>query len=64
MTAQWTGRLIGDIHNARFTIKQVAEEADYNPKYVSQVLNGHAESPHMEQRLREALERLKERETT
>lgn len=60
MTAQWTGQIIGEIHNAHLTIQKVAKEAKYNPKYVSQVLNGKCESPNMEKRLREALERLKE----
>lgn len=61
MPAQWTGNLIGDIHNAELRIKDVAEEAGMNPKYVSQLLNGHCESKKAEVRLREALERLKER---
>lgn len=58
MPAQWTGQLIGEIHNAGFTIKQVAKEADLNPKYVSQVLNSDSDSPKAERKLRWALERL------
>lgn len=61
MPAQWTGVLVGEIHNAGFTIKQVAAEAGLNDKYVSQVLNADAESPKAEQKLRAALERLRER---
>ena len=30
MPAQWTGRLVGEIHNAGLTIKQVAAEAGLN----------------------------------
>lgn len=60
MPAQWTGELIGEIHNADLTIKNVAQEAGYHPKYVSQVLNGKVDSPNMEKRLRDALARLKE----
>lgn len=56
--AQWTGRLIGEIHNAGFSIKQVSEEAGLNPKYVSAVLNRNAEAPKAESKLRAALERL------
>jgi len=59
MPAQWTGQLVGEIHNAGFTIKQVAKEADLNPKYVSQVLNRESESPKAEKKLRLALERLR-----
>ena len=58
MPAQWTGHLIGEIHNKGFTIKQVAKEAGLNPKYVSQVLNGNSEATKAEVKLRAALERL------
>ena len=66
MPAQWTGRLVGEIHNAGLTIKRVAAEAGLNAKYISQVLNGDAESPKAEQKLRAALARLceKRKETT
>lgn len=57
--AQWTGQLIGEIHNAGLALKDVAQEAGLNPKYVSQVLHREKESPKTEKRLREALERLK-----
>lgn len=39
MPAQWTGELIGKIHNAGLSIKAVSEEAGLHPKYVSTVLN-------------------------
>lgn len=61
MPAQWTGVLVGEIHNAGFTIKQVAEEARMNPKYVSTVLNDDAEAPKAQEKLRAALDRLIER---
>lgn len=61
MPAQWTGSLIGDIHNAGLSIKEVAAEAKLNPKYVSTVLNSEDASSKTEKRLREAFERLKER---
>lgn len=60
MPAQWTGELIGEIHNAGFKIKDVAAEAGLNPKYVSQILHGKYESSRAESRLREALDRLKD----
>ena len=56
--AQWTGKIIGEIHNEGFTLKEVAAEAGLNPKYVSQVLNTDRESPSAERKLREALQRL------
>lgn len=60
MPAQWTGQLIGEIHNAGLTIKQVAAEAGLNKHYVSQVLNAESESPKTEKKLRAALTRLLE----
>ena len=60
MPAQWTGHIIGEIHNSGFTIKQVCEEAGLNPKYVSQVLNSNADSPKAKAKLWEALNRLME----
>ena len=59
--ARWTGVLVGEIHNAGLTIKQVAAEAGMNPKYVSQVLNSEEESKRAEEKLRTALNRLIER---
>ena len=63
MPAQWTGELIGEIHNAGFKIKDVAAEANLNPKYVSQILHGRCESEKAEAKLKSALARLKERDT-
>lgn len=60
MPAQWTGVLIGEIHNAGFTIKQISKEAGLNPKYVSQVLNSDSGSEKTEKKLRAALERMKQ----
>ncbi len=58
MSAQWTGQLIGRIHNAGFTLKQVAEEAGLNQKYTSQVMNSDKPSPKARKKLEDALERL------
>ena len=60
MPAQWTGILIGGIHNAGLTIKEVAEGAGLNAKYVSQLLNGNAPAGKAACKLREALERLRQ----
>ena len=63
MPAQWTGKLIGDIHNAGKNIKDVAEQAGLNQKYVSTILNGDKDMPKTEAKLRAALEEMtKERE--
>lgn len=59
MPAQWTGKLIGEIHNAGFRILDVAVRANLNPKYVSTILNGDEEKPKAEAKLRTALDELK-----
>ena len=65
MPAQWTGRLIGEMHLNGVTAKELAVEAGWNPKYLSVVLNGHREPKGAEQTLRDALSRiLSNRQTT
>lgn len=41
MPAQWTGDLVGRMHNAGITCKELAARMGKNDKYVSGVLNGH-----------------------
>ena len=41
MPAQWTGDVIRDMHLKKVTAKRLAAEIGWNPKYLSQVLNGH-----------------------
>lgn len=41
MPAPWTGDLVGRMHNAGVTCKELAAQLGKNDKYVSQVLNGH-----------------------
>ena len=41
MPAPWTGDLVGRMHNAGVTSKELAAQLGKNDKYVSQVLNGH-----------------------
>lgn len=59
MPAKWTGELVAEIHNAGLTIKEVAEAAGMNPKYISTVLNSDGDAPKAESKLRAALNRLK-----
>lgn len=59
MPAQWTADLIGEMHLAGITAKELAAEAGLNPKYLSTVLNGHCTPRNAEKALREAFERLK-----
>ena len=61
MPAKWTGELVGKIHNAGLTIKEVAAEAGMNPKYISTVLNQDTDAQKAEAKLRAALDRLIEK---
>lgn len=62
MPAQWTADLLGKMHLAGVTSKELAAEAGWHPKYLSVVLNGHREPKGAEQTLRAALERIVNRE--
>lgn len=58
MPAQWTGKLLGEMHLKGVTAKQLAEEVGWNPKYLSAVLNGRRNPKNAEQELRAAFLRL------
>lgn len=58
MPAKWTADLLGEMHLAGVTAKQLASEVGWNPKYLSVVLNGHKEPKGAEEKLRTALKRL------
>ena len=61
MPAQWTGILIGELHNIGSSVCELAEEAKLNKRYVSTVLNSESPSKKTEEKLKEALKRIKER---
>ena len=58
MPAKWTGDLLGEMHLAGVTAKQLAAEVGWHPKYLSVVLNGHKNPKGAEQKLNDALGRL------
>lgn len=62
MPAKWTADLLGEMHLAGVTAKQLAAEVGWNPKYLSVVLNGHKEPKGAENKLRSALNRLVEQD--
>lgn len=62
MPAQWTGVLVGKIHNAGITAKMLAAEVGWNEKYLSQVLNGHKEPKGAQEKLEAALDRIVSRQ--
>lgn len=61
MPAQWTGDLVGQMHLASVTAKQLADCLGVTPEYVSMVLNGHREPSNAENRFRAALAHLIEK---
>lgn len=61
MPAQWTGRIVGEIHNHRLTAKELAREVGWNDKYLSQVLNSEEPPKDAERKLTDALNRIIER---
>lgn len=58
MPAQWTGRVIGELHNNNLTAKELAKEVGWNDKYLSQVLNSENPPKDAERKLTDALNRL------
>ncbi len=58
MPAQWTGDLVGKLHNAGFKKKDLAAKLGLHEKYVSAVLNGHEEPCNAEARFNAALDEL------
>lgn len=58
MPAQWTADIIGKMHISGITAKKLAEHLNYNPKYVSMVLNGKREPKNAESVFRKALDEM------
>ena len=58
MPAQWTAEIIGKMHLAGVTAKQLAVEVGWHEKYLSAVMNGHREPKGAEEKVRTALNRL------
>lgn len=60
MPEEWTGRLIGDMHNTGVSRAEVARELGVSTAYVTMVLNGIRTPKGAEEKLRAAFERVKE----
>ena len=58
MPAQWTAEIVGEMHLAGVTAKQLAKAIGWHEKYLSVVLNGHREPRGAEEKVRAALNRL------
>lgn len=62
MPAQWTGRIVGELHNNRITLKELAKEVGWHDKYLSQVINADQPPKGAEQKLTDAVKRLIEKQ--
>lgn len=63
MPAQWTGTVVGKIHNNKLTAKELAKEIGWNEKYLSQVLNSENPPKDAERKVNYALERIIDRKS-
>ena len=61
MPAQWTGSIVGEMHLYSITGIMLAEELDWNPKYLSTVLNMSDPPKGSREKISSALARLIER---
>ena len=58
MPKEWTGNLVGLMHNNRISNSQLAKELGVTDRYVSMVLNGHREPPGAEDRFTAAVRKI------
>lgn len=60
MPEKWTGDLIGQMHLAGVTRKELAKEAGYHEKYLLAILNGHSCPKGAEEKITAAFQRIVE----
>ena len=58
---EWTGELIGKMHNKDITLDDLAEEIGVGKSYVSMILNGKRNPSGARERLYSAFEKITER---
>ena len=58
MPAQWTGEIVGQMHNNRVTAKDLANELGWHVKYLSCVLNSDNPPKKAECMVRAAFDRV------
>ena len=58
MPAQWTGEVVGKMHMARITQKELAAHLGVTREYVANILNGHRNPKDAEARFRAAVDAL------
>lgn len=63
MPEEWTGDVIGIMHNNKISYKQLAVKLDWHEKYLSAVLNSKRNPVGAEQKVRNALKEIIEGKT-
>ncbi len=58
MIEKWMADVVGRMHLHGITAKKLAEELNWNSKYLSQVLNGRVNPKGAEEKVKSALEML------
>ena len=58
MPAQWTGKIVGQMHTNSISRKMLAAELGWNEKYLSTVLNSENPPEKSESKISTALNRL------
>lgn len=61
MPEEWTGHLVGKMHNERIAYRDLANELGVTRPYVSMILNGKRSPVGIRRRMEEAVDRLVER---
>lgn len=61
MPEEWTGQLVGKMHNERITHEELANELCISKPYVSMILNGKRSPGGIRRRMEEAVDRLIDR---
>lgn len=61
MPEEWTGRLIGRMHNERVTVEEIANELGITKAYVSMILNSRRNPPNARDKLEAAFARVCEK---
>ena len=55
MPKEWTGDLVGLMHNHKISFQELADELGMTNRYISMVLNGHRDPPGAEEKFRGAV---------
>lgn len=56
--AEWTGELVGQMHNTRVTLEDLAKELGVTKGYISMILNGSRAPDGAEDKLNAAFDRI------